>query len=262
MSKKIDIFQVDAFAKELFSGNPAAVCPLYDWLSDEMMQNIAQENNLAETAFIVKETEGLRIRWFTPSTEVRLCGHATLASGFVFFERLGYPEDTIHFNCLSGKISVSREGDKLTLKFPTDVLNEAPSPALLESALGAIPKKCFKGKDDYLLIFNDENQIKNLSPDFKAMMEVDGRGCIASAQGSDYDVVSRCFFPQSGIDEDPATGSAQTTLAAYWPKLLGRDEFTSCQLSERKGYFHNRRSADRTFISGKCRLFLTGSIFV
>ena len=262
MGKKIDIFQVDAFAKGPFSGNPAAVCPLNDWLSDELMQNIAQENNLAETAFIVKEDEGFRIRWFTPTTEVRLCGHATLASGFVFFHHLGYTEKTIHFNCLSGKISVSKDGEELTLNFPTDNLEEAPYPPHLKDALGATPEKCFKGQDDYLLIFRSEDRISSLSPNFRAMMKVDARGCIASAPGTEYDVVSRCFFPQSGIDEDPATGSAQTNLAAYWPEELGSDTFTSCQLSDRKGYFHNKRSGDRTLITGTCRLYLKGYIFV
>lgn len=261
MSEKIDIYQVDAFVKGPFSGNPAAVCPLEDWLPDDLLQKIAEENNLSETAYVVREDSGYRIRWFTPTTEVRLCGHATLASGFVFFDQLDFREDTLELNCLSGKIGVAKSGDKMALDFPIDELSECPCPVELNLALGADPNFCFKGRDDYLLIFEAEETIRSFAPDFNTMIKSDGRGCIVSARGQDYDIVCRAFFPQTGINEDPATGSAQTTLAAYWPEVLKKKAFTSCQLSDRKGYFHNEVKDSRVKISGECRLFMKGEIY-
>ncbi len=262
MSQKIDIYQVDAFVKGSFSGNPAAVCPLEDWLPDDLLQKIAEENNLSETAYVVREDSGYRIRWFTPATEVRLCGHATLASGFIYFEKLGHPLSTIEFNCLSGKISVTKSDDLYTLDFPLDDARECPCPKELIRSLGKEPSQTLRGRDDYLLIFDHENIIRDFEPDFKEMTEADARGCLISAPGNDYDVVCRGFFPQTGIDEDPATGSAQTTLAAYWPDVLGKNNFTCCQLSARKGYFQNERINDRVKISGACRLFLNGEIYI
>ena len=261
MDHTLKIYQIDAFVKQPFSGNPAAVCPLDEWLPDEVMQNIAMENNLAETAFTVKEADGYRIRWFTPTTEVRLCGHATLATGFAFYEKLGFSEKELIFNCQSGRIGVQKNGDLLTLDFPLDELNEIECPENLSASLGAKPIQCFKGKDDFLLIFENEDIIRNFRPDFNTMSKEDCRGCLVTSGGKEFDVVVRGFFPQTGINEDPATGSAQTTLGAYWPSQLGKNEFSSCQLSHRKGFFQNKVNGNRIHISGKCNMYLEGDIF-
>lgn len=259
---KLKLYQVDAFTDGPFTGNPAAVCPLDKWLPDEVMQSIAMENNLAETAFTVLESAGYRIRWFTPTTEVRLCGHATLATGFTFFNELGFNGNKLDLNCKSGQISVEKNDDRLTLNFPIDEISQVVCPPHLTKSLGAAPKICFKGKDDYFLIYENESIVRSLTPDFNMMHDVDSRGCIVSAKGKDYDVVCRGFFPQSGINEDPATGSAQTTLAVYWPNVLGKSSFSSCQLSQRKGFFNNTVEGHRVYISGKCRLYMRGEIYV
>jgi PhzF family phenazine biosynthesis protein len=262
MKMNIPIYQVDAFVKEAFSGNPAAVCPLDNWLPDEIMQSIAEENNLAETAFFVKEKEGYRIRWFTPSTEVKLCGHATLAAGYVLFNIIGVDMDIIEFESLSGPISVLKTDDLYTLNFPIDQLMPSSCPIEFRESLGHSPVKTFKGESDYLLIYENQSIVESFNPDFNTLSKVDCRGCIVSAPGHDFDVVCRGFFPQSGIDEDPATGSAQTTLAAYWPEQLGKTEYSACQLSDRKGFFRTSVKDDRVFISGECRLYLKGEILV
>jgi len=258
----IPIYQIDAFAMSSFSGNPAAVCPLNEWPSDNILQKIAESNNLSETAFFVKEDEGYRIRWFTPKTEVSLCGHATLASGYVLFNVLNENDRTIHFNCLSGKISVSKNDHLLTLNFPIDELTETDCPPALLESIGINPIKVFKGKSDYLLVFKDQEQVEHIKPHFSLMSTVGSRGCLVTAVGADYDVVVRGFFPRAGVNEDPATGSAQTTLAAYWPSVIGKNLYTVCQLSDRKGYFTTEVKADRVFISGECRPYLKGEISI
>ena len=259
---KIKIYQIDAFADKIFSGNPAAVCPLDKWLADETLQNIAMENNLAETAFYVNEKEGLRIRWFTPTIEVDLCGHATLATAFVLFHHENYDGDKIIFNSRSGPLTVTKSGDILTLNFPVDTLMEVPPIPALEKGLGAKPMKTFKGKTDYMLVFENEAQIKNMNPDFRLIGTVDARGIIVTAKGDTVDFVSRFFGPQSGMDEDPVTGSAHTSLSPYWAKVLNKTEFTALQLSKRLGKLKCKLLGDRVEISGTAKSFLVGTIFI
>ncbi len=262
------IYQLDAFTDRLYAGNPAAVVPLTAWLPDEQMQQIAAENNLAETAFYVK-TDGdtdYHIRWFTPTVEVDLCGHATLATGYVvFFLEDKQEKDTITFDSRSGPLKVCRaDNGWLTLDFPVDVVQKAnvQPPALLAS-LTERPLAVFKGKTDYMLVYESQEQIESLTPDFREMATVPARGVIVTAPGnadSGVDYVSRFFGPQSGIDEDPVTGSAYTTLTPYWAEQLGKTELTARQLSKRGGYLRCKLNDDRVDISGQVQLYLQGEI--
>lgn len=262
------VYQLDAFTDRLFSGNPAAVVPLTDWLPDDQMQQIAAENNLAETAFYVK-TDGdanYHIRWFTPTVEVDLCGHATLATGYVVFFLEQKPEtDHIYFESRSGQLKVCRSEDGwLTLDFPVDMVHKAnvQPPALLTS-LNEKPLQVYKGKTDYMLIYESQSQIEALEPDFREMSTVPARGVIVTAPGkpgSGIDFVSRFFGPQSGIDEDPVTGSAHTTLVPYWAEQLGKNDLTALQLSKRGGYLRCLLKGERVDISGQVQLYLSGEI--
>lgn len=257
---KIKLYQVDAFTDKLFSGNPAAVCPLEEWLPEKLMQQIAEENNLAETAFFVKEGEDYRIRWFTPTVEVDLCGHATLATAHVLFRYLDYPYDEIRFASRSGVLRVTREQDRLTLDFPADRLTRVEAFPELKAAFSEEPQEVYKGKTDYMLVLADEAQILNLQPDIRAIARIPARGVIVTAKGNEVDFVSRFFGPQSGIDEDPATGSAHTTLTPYWAQRLGKNELTAVQLSSRRGYFTCTWQGDRVAISGQARCYMVGEI--
>ncbi|MBK5279390.1 MAG: PhzF family phenazine biosynthesis protein [Bacteroidia bacterium] len=258
----IKIYQIDAFADKLFSGNPAAVCPLEQWLPDETLQNIAMENNLAETAFYVHEKKGLRIRWFTPTVEVDLCGHATLATAFVLFNHENYVGNKLVFNSRSGPLTVTKSADLLTLNFPIDTLVEVPALPELEKGLGSKSIKTFKGKTDYMLVFENEDQIKSMSPDFKLINTVQARGIIVTAKGNTVDFVSRFFGPQSGMDEDSVTGSAHTSLTPYWAKVLNKTEFNAIQLSKRQGKLKCKLVGNRVEISGTAKSFLVGTITV
>ncbi len=258
---EIKIYQVDAFTEKVFSGNPAAVCPLNDWLPDSLMQNIAMENNLAETAFYVKEQDGYRIRWFTPALEVDLCGHATLASAFVLFNHEGYTGDTITFNSRSGPLAVSKRGDLLTLDFPADSLTEVSTFPELEEAFSIKPIRILKGKTDYMLVFNSESQIRSLTPDLTKVGKVKARGIIVTAKGDQVDFVSRFFAPQSGVNEYPVTGSAHTSLIPYWSQALKKTEMDAIQCSSRIGLLHCKMKGDRVEISGKGKTFLIGNIY-
>ena len=275
------IYQLDAFADQLFAGNPAAVVPLEEWLPDEQMQRIAAENNLAETAFYVKRGEvgHYHIRWFTPTVEVDLCGHATLATGYVvFFLEDQAPDkaqlDQVFFESRSGTLKVCRGNNGwLTLDFPADVVQKPnlQPPALLAS-LKEKPVAVFKGKTDYMLVYDTQEQVEALSPDFREMSTIPARGVIVTAPGNPtdpepVDFVSRFFGPQSGIDEDPVTGSAHTTLVPYWAERLGKRELTTRQLSSRGGYLRCKLTGDETKparvdISGQVQLYLTGEIRV
>ncbi len=259
---EIKIYQVDAFADKLFAGNPAAVCPLGSWLPDTTLQNIAMENNLAETAFYVNEPSGHRIRWFTPAIEVDLCGHATLAAAFVLFNQEGYKGNMITFNSRSGKLTVTRKGELLTLNFPVDTPAETTLPENLAKSLNIQPKKTLLGKSDYMLVFDSESQIKALSPDFGLMAKVEARGVIATAKGDHVDFVSRFFAPRAGVNEDPVTGSAHTTLIPYWTKVLGRMEMRAVQCSSRGGNLTCVLKGDRVEIGGQAKLFMIGMAFI
>ncbi|MVM37423.1 PhzF family phenazine biosynthesis isomerase [Spirosoma sp. HMF3257] len=277
------IYQLDAFTDRLFAGNPAAVVPLADWLPDEQMQQIASENNLAETAFYVKtEMEATyHIRWFTPTIEVDLCGHATLAASYVVFflenkqdgEETAIPNEEIFFNSRSGLLKVCRgENDWLTLDFPADNVQKSnlQPPALLAS-VSEKPLAIFKGKTDFMLVYETQAQIEALDPDFREMSTVPARGIIVTAPGNKtsdqepVDFVSRFFGPQTGIDEDPVTGSAHTTLVPYWAEKLGKTELTARQLSKRGGFLKCKLNDDginpaRVDISGQVQLYLIGDV--
>lgn len=257
------IYQVDAFTSKVFSGNPAAVCPLEYWLPDDLLQKIAMENNLAETAFYVPQANQFEIRWFTPTVEVDLCGHATLAAAFVLFHREGYTGSSIRFYApRSGTLTVTRNGAWLTLNFPADLLQEVPLTEQLKSCFDLEPRLAFKGKTDYMLVFDAADEIIKLRPDSGAITLLDARGVIATAPGQTTDFVSRFFAPQSGIPEDPVTGSAHTSLVPYWAKQLNKTQLSALQLSERQGFLQCRYLNDRVEISGQGKLYLTGEIYL
>ncbi|WP_221393903.1 PhzF family phenazine biosynthesis protein [Dyadobacter sp. NIV53] len=260
---KLPIYQIDAFTDRLFCGNPAAVVPLNEWLSDEVMLNIAAENNLAETAFFVPTEAGFHIRWFTPTIEVDLCGHATLASAYVIFKIHDYKEDIIRFDSRSGELTVTLNEDWLTLNFPVDHYHIAvPPPALAESFNAMTMEEVYKGKSDYLVVLGSEEEVKNMDFDIIVLSTIPARGIIVTAQGDDVDFVSRFFAPQSGVDEDPVTGSAHTTLIPYWADRLAKTTMTAKQISKRGGYLKCELDGDRVKIGGQARLYLRGEIEV
>jgi PhzF family phenazine biosynthesis protein len=260
---KISIFQVDAFSDQLFKGNPAAVCPLTEWLPDELMQNIAQENNLAETAFIVPANEGYEIRWFTPTVEVDLCGHATLASAHVVFQELGHSGEKVEFySPRSGPLTVTKRGDELVLDFPSDTISQIDVEPLHSTGLSKAPKAVYKGKTDYLFVYDTEAEIRALIPDFEALKIHPVRGIIVTAPGEKVDFVSRFFGPACGVNEDPVTGSAHTTLTPYWSSVTGKRTLNARQLSQRTGSLTCTLKGDRVEIAGKSVLYLRGEINV
>ena len=258
----ITLYQVDAFARSVFTGNPAAICPLSEWLPDEVLQAIAQENNLSETAFFLHQGDYYHLRWFTPLFEVDLCGHATLASAHVLFQHLDYPEASILFKTRSGILTVERHDSTYWMDFPADSIQPATAPAEILSALGINPVATLKGKDDYLFILESEAQVRALTPDFLALAQAPCRGFIVSAPGSDVDFVSRCFYPRYGINEDPVTGSAHTTMAPYWAERLGRKELKARQISKRSGEVTCRMAGDRVVLGGTAITFLEGSVTI
>jgi PhzF family phenazine biosynthesis protein len=259
----ITVYQVDAFTKQLYSGNPAAICPIPAWIPDEQMQMIAFENNLAETAFVVPEGNDFHIRWFTPTIEVALCGHATLAAAFVFYNQLGYKGENIRFNSLSGWLTVVPDSNGgFTLDFPADPpMAISNIPEGLFEGLGIEKRTVYKGKFDYMVEVGDQEKLANLKPDFKKLSTIPSRGILVTAEGNDVDFVSRCFFPQSGIDEDPVTGSAHCLLTPFWAAKKGKDNLKAIQLSQRKGWIECRLKNDRVLMSGHAVLFLKGEIF-
>lgn len=255
------IYKADAFTDKLFGENPAAVCPLNTWLPDETMQLLAAENNISETAFIVREEKHLRIRWFTPATEVKLCGHATLASAHIFFTELGYDKDEIIFDSLSGLLKVMKgENGKLILDFPANSpLAAAEIPAGLFEGLKIKTAPVFHAAWDYMVVLPSQKDIENLQPDFSVLAQVKARGVITTAKGDDADFVSRCFYPQSGINEDPVTGSAHTITGPYWGNILGKTKMKAIQLSSRKGHLGIELKDDRVMMSGHAVTYLKGT---
>jgi PhzF family phenazine biosynthesis protein len=257
------IYQVDAFAREVFQGNPAAVCMLNQWPEEALMQRIANENNLSETAFAVPVGECFEIRWFTPEMEVDLCGHATLATAHVLFEHLEYPGDCICFESIhSGRLTVKRNGDLLTLDFPADSMEEMLVPELIVTALQTPPLKAFRGKTDFMFVYASESEIAGMDPDFGLLAQVGGRGVIVTAPGNDVDFVSRFFAPQTGINEDPVTGSAHTSLTPYWSRVLGKKELSARQLSSRGGELLCEHRGERVEISGHAVTYMIGEIII
>jgi PhzF family phenazine biosynthesis protein len=257
---QVPFYQVDAFTDRLFGGNPAGVCPLEQWLPDETMQKIAMENNLSETAFFVKKGEGFHIRWFTPKVEVNLCGHATLASAHVIFHDLGFSGEKISFESRSGLLNVTREGDLLILDFPGNKPQRTALPDDFVQSLNITPLQCYRGKEDYLLLYKSQKEIEELIPDFRRLEKTDARAVIVTAPGDKVDFVSRFFAPRVGVDEDPVTGSAHTVLIPFWAEKLGKTEMNARQLSRRGGIIFCRLNGDRVDIGGRAVTYLKGQI--
>lgn len=256
------IYQVDAFADRIFAGNPAAVCPLGEWRSDDVLQKIAMENNQAETAFFVRSGDQFEIRWFTPAVEVDLCGHATLASAYVLFHIENWPEDTIHFHSpRSGPLTVSKKGEWLTLNFPTDTYAKVELTDDITAGFNFRPQLAFRGKTDHMLVFDNEEQIQQMVPVLDKIAKLPGRGAIVTAKGNTAHFVSRFFAPQSGINEDPVTGSAHTTLVPFWANDLGITEMNALQLSARGGHLQCKYLGERVEISGQAKLYMAGEIY-
>lgn len=258
----LPIYQVDAFASKLFSGNPAAVVPLDKWLDDETMQKIAAENNLAETAFFVKENEYYRIRWMTPVKEVNLCGHATLASAYVIFNFIEREIEKINFNSRSGILSVEKNNNYLTLDFPVNYSQPTERPTILSECFDREPIEILEGGEYLFLVFDSEDYIRNLKPNFDLLKQLHPIHMIVTARGNEVDFVSRMFAPNLGINEDPVTGSAHTVLTPYWSSKLGKQKLVARQLSERGGELICEISNDRVKISGQAVLYLTGKLFL
>ena len=258
------LFQIDAFTDKLYSGNPAAVCILENWIDDTIMQKIAMENNLAETAFAVRDGSQYIIRWFTPEVEVDLCGHATLATAFVLFENYNLSVSSIEFfSPRSGKLLVEKgENGLLILDFPTDDIRSIEPIQNLNEAIGKNPVYTLKGKTDYLLIYDNQEVIEQLKPNFFLLNQLDARGVIVSAPGDDVDFVSRFFAPQCGVNEDPVTGSAHTSLIPYWSKVLGKSTLVAKQLSKRGGDIYCEFLDKRVKIAGRAVPYLKGEIII
>lgn len=256
---QIPLYQVDAFSASVFRGNPAAVCPLQSWLPDTKLQAIAAENNLAETAFFVRNGGNFELRWFTPVCEVDLCGHATLASAHVLFHELGEPGDTVRFNTKSGELAVKREAGRLILNFPARPPSEIAAETELIRALGGTPTEVLAARD-YLVCYASEEEVQTLLPNMEALKKLDRFACIVTAPGRNCDFVSRFFAPAKGIPEDPVTGSAHCTLIPYWAARLGKTELFAKQISARGGELFCKLAGDRVEIAGDSALFLRGTI--
>lgn len=255
------LFQVDAFANQVFKGNPAAVCPLDNWLSDEVMQQIAMENNLSETAFFVHENEFVNIRWFTPIQEVDLCGHATMAAAHVIFNHLGYTNNDITFNYGGGTLYVKQCQDKLIMNFPAVIPIRSEITENIISILGIHPVEIFEARD-LMVVFKTEKDILDIEPDFTQMKIIKHLGVIVTAPGNEVDFVSRFFAPNAGIDEDPVTGSAHCMLIPYWAKRLRKNDLDAIQISKREGILSCKLKGERVEISGKAVTYLEGEIFI
>lgn len=258
---KIPIYQIDAFTEERFRGNPAAVCILENWLPDELMQHIAAENNLAETVFVVGKGNNYELRWFTPTVEVDLCGHATLATAYVYKEHLNYQSDEITFKTKSGILKVIYGGDFMSMIFPRRPAEPCGIPDNLVSGINAKPVEVLKSRD-YLVVLNNEDEIRSLKPDFEKLKTLDCLGVIVTAKGWDVDFVSRFFAPNAGVPEDPVTGSSHSTLIPYWSQKLGKSKLAALQLSERGGKLFCEDLGDKVKIAGKAVTYLTGEITV
>ena len=256
---EISLYQIDAFASKLFEGNPAAVCPLDEWLPDKTMQSIAEENNLSETAFFVPKENGLQIRWFTPKGEVDLCGHATLATAFVLFNILGYKRDKIEFDSRSGLLIVTKDNERIVMDFPAQPPVLCDIPKEIVKAFNIAPIECLRS-EDFIVVFEREIDIETAKPDFEQLTKLDLRGVIITAKSSRYDFIARFFAPKYGIPEDPVTGSAYTQLAPYWASKIGSKRFRVKQVSSRGGELTCEIVDDRVLISGKAAKYLEGKI--
>jgi PhzF family phenazine biosynthesis protein len=257
----IPYYQIDTFTGSLFSGNPAGVCILAAWLPDPVLQSIAAENNLSETAFVVQRDSFFDLRWFTPTLEVDLCGHATLASAHVIFQHLGNRNDVVRFQTRAGELTVTRSEDLLTLDFPARPATACSTPADLCEGLGISPTATAKARD-YLSILDTERAVRELRPNMNALMRLDCLGIIVTAPGDDCDFVSRFFAPRAGVPEDPVTGSAHCTLIPYWAERLGRSRFRALQLSPRGGELFCEHRGERVGIAGRAVTYSSGFLHI
>jgi len=258
----IPFYEVLAFTNRMFSGNAAGVCLLEEeWLPDAALQAIAAENNLAETAFIIERADRFDLRWFTPTVEVELCGHATLASAHVIFRHLGRAGANVRFQSLGGELTVERIGNRLVLDFPSRPASEIARPEKLGESLGALPATVLKGRD-YLAVFETEREVAAIKPDFGLVAQLDAQGVIVSAPGNDCDFVSRYFAPQAGIPEDPATGSTHCALIPYWSKRLGKRELFARQISARGGELFCEDRGERVGIGGDAVTYVEGRLYL
>ena len=259
-----NIYQINAFSNKIFSGNPAAVCPLNQFLTDEMMQAIAAENNLSETAFYVKNNNAYNIRWFTPNGEVDLCGHATLAASYVIFNEENSEKNDITFNSKSGSLYVKKlKGNSIQLNLPRrDIETSHLIPGLVES-FGNKPQEVYRYRNDYMLIYDNPEKIQSIAPDFALLKSLDIRAVMISSTGHNgYDFVSRFFSPKSGINEDPVTGAAHCMLAPYWSTILGKSKLSARQLSHRGGDIWCEVTDDRVFLSGYATPYMKGKLYI
>ncbi len=256
---KIRLYQIDAFTSTLFKGNPAAVCPLDEWLEDEQMQAIAAENNLSETAFLVPRDEHYDLRWFTPNMEVDLCGHATLASAYAVFQYLTPALTRVDFSTKSGMLTVGREGDLLAMNFPSRPASPCDVPDVLVQALGRKPQEVLLSRD-YLVVYESEDLIRTLAPNMEQLYKLDCVGVIVTARGQEVDFVSRFFAPRAGISEDPVTGSAHCTLVPYWSQQLNKTTLHALQISQRGGELFCEDLGARVKISGHAVTYLEGFV--
>jgi PhzF family phenazine biosynthesis protein len=261
MSTPLTIYQVDAFTTKLFGGNPAAVCPLETWLPDEVMQKLAAENNLSETAFFVKEGEVFHLRWFTPEYEIDLCGHATLASAFILFNYLNFEKGVIKFQTKSGLLEVRKKGELIELNFPARMPEACEAPEALLKGFNFPPAKVLKSRD-YFLVYDDETIIKQIVPDFNYLNQLDTIGVIVTAASKEVDFVSRFFVPNSVIGEDPVTGSAHCNLIPYWSNQLHKTILTAKQLSPREGELFCEDRGQRVTMAGSAVLYLKGEFYL
>ena len=256
---KLPIYQIDAFTSSIFEGNPAAIILLEEWITNKLMQRIAQENNLSETAFILKSGDKYQIRWFTPVCEVNLCGHAALAAAHLILYILEPNRDSVTFTSKSGELEVKKDNDLLSLKLPAVQSKKITPPEFLVNALGKTPIEVYQS-EDIMAIYENEQEIKDLNPNFFQLKEIDARGIIATAPGYHQDFVSRFFAPAVGINEDPVTGSAHTKLVPYWSNRLGKKELHATQLSSRSGNLICRDLGEYIELLGNARIYLTGEI--
>jgi PhzF family phenazine biosynthesis protein len=259
---KTPLYQVDAFTSELFSGNPAAVCILEQWPDDNRLKQIAAENNLSETAFLLKREDVFELRWFTPVTEVSLCGHATLASGFVILNLLDCQRDTVGFQTKSGLLTVKRRQDLIEMDFPAQRPSRELAPEQMQDALGIRPVSVFGTEKVLMAVLRDENAVRTLAPDFSVLAGMPQRGTIVTAAGTGVDFVSRYFAPHLGVPEDPVTGSAHCLLTPFWSERLGKRQLHARQLSKRGGELLCEDRGERVGISGKAVLYLEGTMAI
>ncbi|MCO7187776.1 PhzF family phenazine biosynthesis protein [Pseudoalteromonas sp. XMcav2-N-2] len=259
---KLDIYQVDAFASAVFEGNPAAVCPLQSWLSDDLLQKIAEENNLSETAFFVPAENTFQLRWFTPKGEVDLCGHATLAAAHVLFTNLNFDGQTIQFQTRSGLLSVKKGSQGYSMDFPATLPQPAVTPENLLIGLGISSFECVLAGFDYIVVLSNESEVNAIVPEFEKLAQLDLRGVVVTAPGDSVDFVSRCFYPKLRVNEDPVTGSAHCQLAPYWCERLDKNEVIAQQLSERTGTIRCTLVEGRVILEGNAVDYLRGQIFI